>query len=271
MLTKTTPSKSLLALSLVTAFFALNGCNKADNHAAPAAYAAAPAAQTAAPAEESAPVAPREETLVAQAEEENFPAELYQDRKMQSGQMLMDVMLASPDRANTRQGALTIFTCQEEPLYAANSEFNGIGILSGSRVVVKRDLQYNFGDGSRSSGLVPNSLIECGGSVEHRTREWAKSVNEILPDSQGIQERKLKDGDAVMEVLLHSPGNAPNKATALVFVTCAKNLKAASNSGINGIVLSPGSQIVVARDLDYQFGDGSNSANLKRYSVISCE
>lgn len=86
--------------------------------------------------------------------------ESYEKKELKVGEKVMEVVKTSAKDAELRS-VLTSISCGESPAEAAKSGYNGISLLKGSKLVVMRDLNYDFGDEKPAEELNPTVVISC--------------------------------------------------------------------------------------------------------------
>lgn len=255
---------SLVSLALV-AGLSLSACNRSSSQGThPSSGGAAPSPQTQQDVQtlKTPPVPPVEKPAAAKDSDPSLPED-FQKRPLLTGQQLMDVPKFSPNSSSHAQSELTIVSCEDSETQGAASNYNGIILLKGAKAVLVRDLNYHFGDGTMSSGAKPYSYFTC-------SENTAMTTAPSMAEDATYQNRDLHVGDVVMEVMKTSPQGGETRSV-LTLVSCIDNPSAAATSGVNGVNLLKGSKMVIIRDTNYQFGDGSNANQLAPVAVISCE
>jgi hypothetical protein len=270
-------SHPVLALSLLTAFALLPGCKGKDQYAEYSDASQALYAETKAAANQEAPAAVESanEAATEATEEkapelkaevkEDLPSDLFQLRELEVGKAAMDVFIDGPRGANSqRSGVLAFVSCDENPIRGAYSGVNGITVLPGSRVALKRDRSYQFGDGSNASDITPNSAYTCNGDRSLRDTAWFEG-------NPTFRNHRMSVGMQHFDMLLASPNGAGEPTIRPVVFKCEEGLHASAFNTMNGVTLARGSQIIVARKPGKGFiGYSSDDTNAK-FSVISCE
>ncbi len=180
-----------------------------------------------------------------------------QEITMYPGQIRGEVAITSSQDAGTFSSSFIAVSCDYN-LPALNSNVNSLILLPGSKVVIFRDQNYRFPDGSLPESTEPTVVISCEGEP-----------TEEIVESSSTQVKRLNRERLMMEVLVLTATDFP-KQSAPLFYTCHSSLDNALNSVYNGFNLLPGSRTVVNRDTKYIFNDGSSAAR-KPKVVISCQ
>lgn len=162
------------------------------------------------------------------------------------------------------QSTMAIVSCDSSPLEMTTSKRNGILLLPSSKVVLTRDLNYTFKDGSTTAGAQPFSTTSCA------AQEGEKSIDLTTLDKNQFQIRELKNAQIVYDVVTTSPETAETPQNGLVGIMCGDDVTYPMRSQINGIYLTKGSTVVLARDLNNKFIDVHGTIGKAPYVIFTC-
>lgn len=189
---------------------------------------------------------------------------LFDIKRMSVGSSTIDVLKTSPNGVSKTISTLSIFSCIGSINDGAHNRNNGFTLLKNSKAIINRDLNYRFRDGTSASDLKPQVAFLC---------DQDENNEQEMDTIEGIDyaERHLQTGHAIMEIVITSPAGIYPIQSELTYISCSENAYDAAFSGVNGVGLLKGSKLVVKRDRDYVFGDGSRPTSSAEVSVITCE
>lgn len=185
-----------------------------------------------------------------------YPSSYDQRPPLSPGETEYANPVTSPNSAETIKAALTTVSCNQTPDDAISSSNRGFMLLPGSDLVIVSD-----------QGDVSDKKIDPSVSVAHC--ESKTPLKDIAPSNQ-MQQLNLNIGEDTQDVVITSPANAKTAESSVLTVSCTKDPATTVQSGVNGVILVPGSKIILARDLNYKFADGSTSTGTP-YVLVSCE
>lgn len=166
---------------------------------------------------------------------------------------------------NPAPSALTIIACDSNPTEITTSKRNGILIMPSSKVVLTRDLNYTFKDGSTTANAQPFSTTTCA------AQEGEKSIDLTTLDTNLFQVRELKNAMIVYDTMVTSPDDGSEAQTGMVGVMCGTDVTYPTRSQINGIYLTKGSTIALKRDLNSNLIDIHGTISKAPYVVFTCK
>lgn len=198
------------------------------------------------------------------------------------GDNTMDVLNPNPRRENgvtssDQPSSLILALCGPRITndnLETTSEINyPLALTSGSQMILRRDPNYRFGDGSTALSLPPYVLMTC------QNRVAVTKSKELEGDGVSkVQVKRMALFGWAMEVIDTNPraaGVSRNQQSVLTILLCAPRITDANihnfNNGAYPILLTSGSQLVIRRDSNYQFGDGSNTSSAKPVVVVTCD
>lgn len=186
-------------------------------------------------------------------------------KKLKAGMVTMDVLKTSPNGVTPTKSALSIFSCMNSVNDNDRDTYNGFILLSNSRAVINRDLNYQFKDGSSTAQLNPHVIFDCD------SKSSSNEQDNNNDNEQDFNIKELERGHAMMVPTIVSPKGYYPVQSELLFISCSENVFDAAFSGVNGVGLIIGSRLLVNRDMDYQFGDGSRASGDNSILIISCK
>lgn len=175
--------------------------------------------------------------------------------KLSLGSMKVDLLKVAPEFSTSPSSTLTFFSCMDHPSakYTSNP---GFVLLSGSKAIINRDLDYVFNDGSRADKLIAHALFEC--EKDSDDYPLALSEKEVITKNLSLHQ-------TVTFPVVMSPKGSP-KVTEVTFISCTDDALSITKSGINGIMLMKGASVLLRKDIYYSF----NGLDTREQVLVTC-
>jgi hypothetical protein len=165
---------------------------------------------------------------------------IFDIKDLTADQSVFDVIKTSIANAKVVKTSEVIFSCADS-LESAVDNSESVVLLGQSRIIARRETKT----------ANPRLLINCHEKLAKES---------TLVKGEDYIERKISVGNALMEMPVLMPSKSEVKSE-LLYVSCSQNATDALLTGLNGISLTPGSKILIKRDLN---GEVKNV-------IISCE
>lgn len=185
---------------------------------------------------------------------------VIQTRQMKANDVIMDVFKVTPESSSSLVSSHTTFSC----LNSANDNIeisNGFILLKNSKLLMSRDLDYVFANGTNTSKMNPYVIFSC--------EENSKKVT--FPFSKNTAKKKLELGQSTKIPMILSASGSAELESELVLITCEADALAAAKSGHNGITLLKGSKLLVKKDHEMKYIEQDIDGIKKDNIVVSCE
>ncbi len=196
----------------------------------------------------------------------NLPAEQTEKRTLERGEAVFEVPMITPKAITPARSGAIYISCSEGIVGSMGTGLNGFSLMSNSDVAIHRNTSYQFKDGSGFQSGKIYSIVSCSAGTD---RLLQREIRNLSPDL--LQKKNLTLGQFVSEPTLMTPDGIQAKTSDLIPVSCSPNAKEGIEADKNGLILLPGSRVLIHRDKAYTFADGTTAANLPDYILISCE
>lgn len=187
-------------------------------------------------------------------------------KEMKSGDAGFEVFKMSPPGVDVSQAsAFSILSCGLSPREIIENKRNGILLLPESKMILARDNDYKFADGSSTANLSPFVKVNCN------SQAGQKPADITTLDPKLFQVRELHTGNALLDVMITSPEGKDDRQSGMITVSCDSDISSATIKTRNGIDLMKGATLVIARDLNFKFSDGTSTAGHEPYVIVTCK
>jgi hypothetical protein len=111
------------------------------------------------------------------------------------------------------------------------------------------------------TGQKPFSRFLCSGSSDPLSTLSLQSIETVVLSSSRIEP---------VAVYVGTTGFGKNQS-AFFYVSCSQNEDDFINQSYNGVGLVAGSSVILVKDLNYQFKDGSTQIDDLPYTIVKCQ
>lgn len=188
---------------------------------------------------------------------DKLPLVGFQERYLKKNAAFLDIFKALPEWSGSNSSVLTTFSCIDD-MSIRDLFHNGFMLLNNSRIVINRDLDYLFADGSKpSKQTLPHVIYNCEDEMTQLDRDYM--------NDQEIELKRIQFGESLyIPVIISQMG--VTKQVKLTMIKCTDNGLIA-HDGSNGVLMFQGSRLAIKRDIEYF----RKKIDTRESVVISCE
>lgn len=182
----------------------------------------------------------------------------FEEKTLKKDEVISDVFRSSPQESPHVIQDIIELTCISSAEELESRQLTaGVLMLNQSQLTIVPD--WN----NTSLNLPSTRTFKCpAGNVSGK-------IGDLIGDKK-VQKRALKVNQSMLEVI-KTAGLDSTATTSFTYVSCNKDAVQAAFSGLNGISLTVGSSILIHRDNEYKFADGTTTKDHAPFVQFTCE
>lgn len=181
----------------------------------------------------------------------------YELKKLRNGIVIKDILKTTAESKEKQKSAMADFSCEKTLAAATSSQEDGFIILSGSKVLINRDLNFPQEGSPLASNSKPQALITC-----------ADQADEL--EKVGFFAKKLKPNSDTKAYVTVAANGKNETEFEVITISCFADVESAAASKLNGLAMIKGSKVVIRSEARFNRNVDSNSSSFDLHRVITC-